>query len=136
MEHNVATHNEVSYQDLIDLVPAFQQPAHELYTFHPAVNDAATGIATLGWWEYGDEVELLENALYAAPESRDCYEVLQDAGLYPLSLDQDVSALTAPQAFATLMVVIRQERFCDGLIAQALDKGLVLRLLERLETAA
>ncbi len=122
----------ISY--LTEFIPLFEAPD---YCFGKWIEGVKTDDGyTIGYCEYSEEAGLFIDAVYEhelvlmdfnwpewslnreAEQLRDCPEILASA-----SLDQVM------QLFTT---VIRQDRFCDGVIADAFNSGLLLNILRRM----
>lgn len=49
------------------------------------------------------------------------------------TMEKDIPSMTKNEVGTCITAIIRKERFCDGTIAQFLENGVLVKLLERLE---
>ena len=88
--------------------------------------------------EYSDKVGKLIKAVYRFNEESSNYdlgnylEIMERNGIkHPDEINTD--ALDSVATMAALFGIIRQERFCDGLILSCLEKGTVQKLIRHLK---
>lgn len=90
---------------------------------------------------YSESVHKLADAVYEFVENNPEYELknyqklLEDRGV-KWSMDSfkeaDVSIMDVQGILAMLVGLLRAERFCDGVVLEALENGLVLKWLARI----
>ena len=66
-------------------------------------------------------------------DTKNYYEIVKDAGIKDLK-NADVEKMDEKIVVNTLFYIVRQERFCDGLILSCIKDGSIQRLLTRLKT--
>ena len=88
--------------------------------------------------KYSEAVRKLMKEVYAFQENNPDYELtryqetLEKYGYKEVSFETDVSNMDSRCLMALFMGLIRGERFCDGLILDALESGAVQRWIARL----
>ena len=89
---------------------------------------------------YTDTVNKLIKAVYNFNENNPDYnlynynEVLEQNGYKEFNFDNiDVSNMNDKCLMALFMALVRSERFCDGLIMNMLEKGIIQKWLKRLK---
>lgn len=124
---------EFTYGPFIDLIPQLDRPAGELCTWVNCESREESA-APMQWPSYGPAVHQWQQLIDATPGSLECYATLERSGIDPGETLQsgDYSSLTAEQALALMTWLTRAERFCEGAIANALNEGWLLGLLNRL----
>ncbi|PJM75025.1 NADAR domain-containing protein [Bifidobacterium simiarum] len=124
---------EFKYGPFIELIPQFDRPSHELYKWvRPESREK--DVISMGCYAYGPAVDQWWHLIYTTHGWEDYHTVLEHADVDPNEAlrSADYSVFDAVQIQALMTWLTQAERFCDGLIAEALDKGWILNLLRRL----
>lgn len=92
------------------------------------------GVISMGMMTYTPLIDDLNNAIQSIPWTQSYLELLRERGITPTIHPEnlDCSQLDDAEVQALLMFIMRQERFADGLIADALDNGMITVLLRQL----
>lgn len=119
---------------LIALIPQFEQPSDRLYSWKPSFERPDSAIQ-MGYHDYGKAVDQWWSTLYDMPGIGNCHETLEAAHVDPrLAIkSKDFDGYGIDITLALMLWLTRAERFCDGIIAEAIDGGILLELLRHLK---
>jgi Family of unknown function (DUF6508) len=124
--------SRASLQTLAGYAEAFA-PHRSIGRLHDGETDA-TGVIHLGWYEYEPEVERFEADMYAAKLVRPV-DWMQWAGTPEAQqLIADPAAIAQAShddLIYLLTTILRGERFSDGEIAGAYERGTLLAIAQR-----
>lgn len=129
------------FDSLLELIEPLEKGTHGRWISgnnHKGTMDDPT---PMPFCSYSEAVHKLADAVYEFVENNPEYELknyqklLEDRGL-KWSMDSfreaDVSIMDAQGILAMLVGLLRAERFCDGVVLEALENGLVLKWLARI----
>jgi len=120
-------------EGLARFAPVFSAPGHEFARWHASSRDAS-GVVTLGYCALGEEASAFQQMAY------DLDLVLRFDWMNWAGGEEGCNLLADPSAVETadldqlrklLTVFIRQDRFCEGALAQAFDRGFITAICRR-----
>jgi hypothetical protein len=123
---------------LTEFIPQFEVAG---YSFGQSVGYEKEGNTfTIGYFKYSDEARLFIHAVYENDmvlTNFDWGEWSQTTEATQLRDNPDLlAAASFDQVLQLLTIVIRQDRFCDGCIADAYESGLLVNILRRMAVLA
>ena len=129
------------FDSLLELIDPLEKGTHGRWISDSVHKGAMDDPIPKPFCSYSEAVHKLADAVYEFVENNPEYELknyqklLEDRGL-KWSMDSfreaDVSIMDAQGILAMLVGLLRAERFCDGVILEALESGLVLKWLARI----
>lgn len=126
---------DLKYGRVLSFLPALERAdPSTLHEYHrPPSKDGST--ISIGMTCHTDMVDDFNEAVQDTTWTREYLSLIEERDITMSTRPDklDCSRMDDAEVQAALIFLMRQERFCDGLIAEALDHGMFVALLRRLD---
>ena len=123
---------ETNYYDLFKFIPYFENKENIFYK-HISAKEKEDGSFIMGWIQYSEKTNKFIKKFYESDlVEYDYLEVLEKFERIE-NIESRIEMESLENIRALLTFYIRRERFGEGHIADAIDDGVILRILYRIE---